>query len=138
MGRRGEQVKMKAMVLKGISNIRENRTPLSLVDMSEPVPGEKEILIKVSACGVCHTELDENPGKDTAACIPHYSGARSGGQCCSNRKKGDEILVRASGSAWAGSFPPAAIAARVLKGMRMSVRNSGLRAGMPTEGMPHS
>jgi propanol-preferring alcohol dehydrogenase len=65
---------MKAMVLKSISNIRENRTPLQLIDMPEPVPGEKEILIKVSACGVCHTELDEIEGRTPPPALPIIPG----------------------------------------------------------------
>jgi propanol-preferring alcohol dehydrogenase len=52
---------MKAQVLKGIAPI-ENR-PLELVDMPIPQPGSREILVKVSACGVCHTELDEIEGR---------------------------------------------------------------------------
>ncbi|MGZ3593242.1 MAG: zinc-dependent alcohol dehydrogenase family protein [Syntrophales bacterium] len=65
---------MKAMVLKSISNIRENRTPLQLIDVPEPVPGEKEILIKVSACGVCHTELDEIEGRTPPPVLPIIPG----------------------------------------------------------------
>lgn len=65
---------MKAMVLKGISSFRENRTPLVLVDMPEPVPGDGEILIKVSACGVCHTELDEIEGRMTPPSFPIVLG----------------------------------------------------------------
>ena len=48
---------MKAQVLKKISLI-ENR-PLELVELPVPQPKAKEILVKISACGVCHTELDE-------------------------------------------------------------------------------
>ncbi len=33
------------------------------MDLPVPVPGPKEILVKVSACGVCHTELDEIEGR---------------------------------------------------------------------------
>ena len=54
---------MKAMVLNRLASFAENDTPLQLTDLPEPVPGEKEILIKVSACGVCHTELDEIEGR---------------------------------------------------------------------------
>jgi len=71
---RGEQEKMKAMVLKSISSFRENKTPLTLVDMPEPQPGEKEILIKVSACGVCHTELDEIEGRTPPPALPIIPG----------------------------------------------------------------
>ena len=49
---------MKAMVLNKICSLAENKTPLELVDLPEPSPAEKEILVKISACGVCHTELD--------------------------------------------------------------------------------
>ena len=52
---------MKAMVLKEISPI-ENE-PLKMEDLPDPVPGLKEILVKISACGVCHTELDEIEGR---------------------------------------------------------------------------
>lgn len=52
---------MKAQVLKGISLIEKR--PLELVDMPIPQLGSKEILIKISACGVCHTELDEIEGR---------------------------------------------------------------------------
>ena len=32
-------------------------------DLPDPVPGSEEILVKVSVCGVCHTELDEIEGR---------------------------------------------------------------------------
>jgi Zn-dependent alcohol dehydrogenase len=50
---------MKAMVLKRIHNLNENQNPLELVDLPDPTPKEKEILVRVSACGICHTEWDE-------------------------------------------------------------------------------
>lgn len=52
---------MKAMVLKGISPVEEE--PLQRTDLPVPVPGPKEILVRISACGVCHTELDEIEGR---------------------------------------------------------------------------
>ena len=52
---------MKAMVLKEISPIEKE--PLKMMDLSDPVPGLKEILVKISACGICHTELDEIEGR---------------------------------------------------------------------------
>lgn len=57
------------MVLNGICDLTENKKPLELVDLPDPVPGNKEILIKVSACGVCHTELDEIEGRTAP---PHF------------------------------------------------------------------
>jgi propanol-preferring alcohol dehydrogenase len=60
---------MKAMVLNKICSLKENKNPLKLMDLPDPVPGEKEILVKVSACGVCHTELDEIEGRTPP---PHF------------------------------------------------------------------
>jgi len=65
---------MKAMVLKAIVSIRENRTPLERADLPDPVPGEKEILVRVSACGVCHTELDEIEGRTPPPKLPVVPG----------------------------------------------------------------
>lgn len=52
---------MKAMVLKRISSAE--REPLEMVDIPDPVPGPGEVLIRIFACGVCHTELDEIEGR---------------------------------------------------------------------------
>ena len=52
---------MKAQILKEISPI-ESR-PLELIELPIPRPRSREILVKISACGVCHTELDEIEGR---------------------------------------------------------------------------
>jgi len=52
---------MKAMMLKEISSIEKK--PLEMVDLPVPNLNSKGILVKVSACGVCHTELDEIEGR---------------------------------------------------------------------------
>ena len=52
---------MKAMVLRETSSIE--RESLRMDDLPDPVPGSEEILVKVSVCGVCHTELDEIEGR---------------------------------------------------------------------------
>ncbi len=65
---------MKAMVLNKISRIQENSRPLDLVELPDPTPGAREILIKVSTCGVCHTELDEIEGRTPPAHLPIVLG----------------------------------------------------------------
>ncbi len=65
---------MKAMVLKKITSLIENRSPLELIDMPVPVPGYKELLIKISVCGVCHTELDEIEGRTMPSKFPVVPG----------------------------------------------------------------
>ena len=53
--------RMKAQILKKISPVEDR--PLELADLPIPQPGLREILVKISACGVCHTELDEIEGR---------------------------------------------------------------------------
>ena len=65
---------MKAMILKRLCNLKENHKPLELMELPVPVPGEKEILLKVSACGVCHTELDEIEGRAPPRQLPVIPG----------------------------------------------------------------
>jgi alcohol dehydrogenase, propanol-preferring len=71
---------MKAMTLEKICSLRKNRTPLNLVDMPQPIPVEDELLIKVSACGVCHTELDEIEGRTPPPTLPMIPGHQVVGQ----------------------------------------------------------
>ena len=65
---------MKAMILKQIYDLTKNKAPLELVDLPKPVPQENEILIKVSTCGVCHTELDEIEGRTPPSTFPMVLG----------------------------------------------------------------
>jgi propanol-preferring alcohol dehydrogenase len=65
---------MKAMILSAIAPIAENPQPLQLVDMETPEPGEGQILVKVSVCGVCHTELDEIEGRTPPPSLPVVPG----------------------------------------------------------------
>lgn len=65
---------MKAMVLNELCSLEENQTPLQLMNLPDPVPGEKEILVKVLACGVCHTELDEIEGRTPPPRLPVVLG----------------------------------------------------------------
>jgi propanol-preferring alcohol dehydrogenase len=52
---------MKAMILDGQSPIEGK--PLKPADLPIPVPNERQILVKVSVCGACHTDLDEAEGR---------------------------------------------------------------------------
>ncbi len=65
---------MKAMILQKLGSISENKAPLEIADLPDPVPGETEILIRVSACGVCHTELDEIEGRTPPHKLPVVLG----------------------------------------------------------------
>jgi propanol-preferring alcohol dehydrogenase len=65
---------MKAMILNQICDLGETRTPLELVDLPAPEPRENEILIRISTCGVCHTELDEIEGRTLPSRFPMVLG----------------------------------------------------------------
>jgi len=65
---------MKALVLNHLVNLADNPQPLTLTTLPDPVPQPREILIKVAACGVCHTELDEIEGRTPPPHLPIVLG----------------------------------------------------------------
>ena len=68
------------MVLNGTANLRDNRSPLQMKDLPDPIPKENEILVKISACGVCHTELDEIEGRTPPPFFPVVLGHQAVGR----------------------------------------------------------
>jgi len=62
------------MVLPALGRIEENPEPLELRDLPVPEPGPGEILLRISTCGVCHTELDEIEGRTTPPVLPVVLG----------------------------------------------------------------
>jgi propanol-preferring alcohol dehydrogenase len=65
---------MQAMVLDRVYDLEKENSPLRLTDMPLPVPAVDEVRIKVSACGVCHTELDEIEGRTPPSFFPIVLG----------------------------------------------------------------
>ena len=65
---------MRAMLLERMGPVHEGATPLVLASRPEPVPGPGQLLIRVSACGVCHTELDEIEGRTPPPRLPVVPG----------------------------------------------------------------
>ncbi len=63
---------MRAIVLPKIAPIEEG--PLREVELPKPTPGPGEILLKVSVCGLCHTDLDEIEGRLPPAVLPAVLG----------------------------------------------------------------
>lgn len=90
---------MKAMILKTLCNLKENQMPLELTELPVPIPREQEILLKISACGVCHTELDEIEGRTPPSCLPIVPGHQvigrieAAGSKVSTVKLGDRVGV---------------------------------------------
>ncbi len=65
---------MRAMLLHKTGSLEADPEPLVLTDVDDPSPGDGEILIRVAACGVCHTELDEIEGRTPPPTLPVIPG----------------------------------------------------------------
>ena len=65
---------MRAMILTSVAGIDENAEPLQLVELPRPQPSAGELLVEVSVCGVCHTELDEIEGRTPPPELPVVPG----------------------------------------------------------------
>jgi len=65
---------MKAMVLHDITELGRNKDPLSYAELPVPEPGDREILIRVLTCGVCHTDIDVIEGRTPPSRLPLIPG----------------------------------------------------------------
>ena len=65
---------MRAMILPAICRLERTGEPLRLATLPDPIAGPGEILIRVAACGVCHTELDEIEGRTPPPRLPVVPG----------------------------------------------------------------
>ncbi|MFW6159524.1 MAG: zinc-dependent alcohol dehydrogenase family protein [Acidobacteriota bacterium] len=90
---------MKAMVMTGICDLNSNSHPLEFKELPLPSPSEKEVLLRVLTCGVCHTELDEIEGRTPPPKLPVILGhqvvgrvEKMGGKV-SRYKPGDRVGV---------------------------------------------
>jgi propanol-preferring alcohol dehydrogenase len=88
---------MKAMVVDGIGPVEEK--PLKLMEVPRPVPKRGQILVRISACGVCHTELDEIEGRVPPSRFPMILGHEIVGRVealgfgSKRFKKGDRVGI---------------------------------------------
>lgn len=62
------------MVLKALAPIGPGSQPLDCCQLARPVPGKGELRLRVLACGVCHTELDEIEGRTPPPRLPVVPG----------------------------------------------------------------
>lgn len=90
---------MKAMVLRNLADLSKESEPLELVNRPVPEPLEGEILIRVSRCGVCHTELDEIEGRTPPIEFPIVLGhqvvgyVEKNGEHAKRFQKGERVGV---------------------------------------------
>jgi len=65
---------MQVMALTQTGRVDANATPLELQTREIPVPQDDMVRLRVTACGVCHTELDEIEGRLETARLPVVLG----------------------------------------------------------------
>ena len=65
---------MKAQVLQTLTDLQHNPEPLVFCEREIPSPGPCEVLLRVRACGVCHTEIDEIEGRTSPPELPVIPG----------------------------------------------------------------
>lgn len=88
---------MKAMLLREITSLEQNPTPLSFEDVARPEIGEGEVLLRVTRCGVCHTELDEIEGRTRPAQLPVILGHQVVGEIVESDSLLSKTRKQASG-----------------------------------------
>jgi propanol-preferring alcohol dehydrogenase len=62
------------MCIDRIASLDEAPDPLRWTELPRPVPGPGDVLLRVLACGVCHTELDEIEGRTPPPRLPVVPG----------------------------------------------------------------
>lgn len=65
---------MEAMCLHRLAPLDQVNEPLVWQQRPDPVHGADEVLLRVTACGVCHTELDEIEGRTPPPRLPVIPG----------------------------------------------------------------
>jgi len=92
---------MKAYILDGIYDLKLHEHPLKQVELPIPIPKEDEILIKVSCCGICHTELDEIEGRTPPSVYPVIPGHQVIGTVIKMGEKANRFKIEERvGVAW--------------------------------------
>lgn len=92
---------MKAWVINKIKNLDDNRVPLKQEQVPKPVPKYGELLIRVKACGVCHTEIDEIEGRTPPPVFPIIPGHQVIGIIEETKGSNPELVIgKRVGVAW--------------------------------------
>lgn len=89
---------MKAMLLECLGDVTPLQPPLKLVQHPEPTLNPGEVLLRVTRCGVCHTELDEIEGRMPPPQLPVIPGHQVVGVIEEGENKGQRV-----GVAWIAS-----------------------------------
>jgi alcohol dehydrogenase, propanol-preferring len=82
---------MKAMVLNKIGAVEDGC--LELVQLPVPEPKDRGILVKVSVCGACHTDLDEAEGRLKPSIMPIVPGHQVVGTVAGKGKQANRFDI---------------------------------------------
>ena len=116
--------------------LERQREPLRPAELPDPQPGAGQVLISVSACGVCRTDLhivDGELDRAEAAARPGAPDRRHGGR---GGGGGGALRASASGSGCPGSAGPAASAATAAAAARTSATAPASPATTSTAATP--
>ena len=86
------------MLLESLGDVTPLQPPLKLVQHPEPTLNPGEVLLRVTRCGVCHTELDEIEGRMPPPQLPVIPGHQVVGVIEEGENKGQRV-----GVAWIAS-----------------------------------
>ena len=96
---------MKAALLRNLTSLQQDPSPLSLEEISIPKISAGEVLLRVTRCGVCHTELDEIEGRTPPPKLPVVLGhqvvgniVESGGLLLDGQRVGVAWIASACGT----------------------------------------
>src|SRR6187551_2188409 len=109
---------MKAAVVRAFGQ------PLVIEEVAVPMPGPGQILVKIEASGVCHTDLHAAEGDWPVKPKPPFIPGHEGVGFVSGVGSGVKHVKRATGLASPGSTPPAAPASIVSAVGRLRARPS--------------
>jgi propanol-preferring alcohol dehydrogenase len=84
---------MKAMLLRRLGPMTAGSVPLEYTDVPDPVAGEGQVLIRIAACAVCHTELDEIEGRTPPPRLPIIPGHQVVGVVARGARLGQRVGV---------------------------------------------
>jgi propanol-preferring alcohol dehydrogenase len=70
---------MRAWAITRVVDVSADPRPLERIELPIPEPGPGEVLVRVSVCGICHTELDEIEGRLPPSAYPMIPGHQAVG-----------------------------------------------------------
>lgn len=123
-----------------VVEVREPKGPLQLVERDVPSPGSGQVLIKVQACGICHSDVFTKEGLWPGLTYPRVPGHEIAG-IIDTAGPGVDEWKPGNGSAWDGMADIAAAANLVAEAISSSAsagrcRESAMMVATPNTWLP--